>query len=316
MKFLFTVFLFILIPFHLHSQTQEELHELSLNYFNEGQKEFAIELLNESKIAGDLSVENYILLSNFLNVTGNPLKAVEILNSALVLYPNDGRLYNEAGKIKFFGQDFERAIGFWEDGIIASPAYDMNYFDAAKIYSRSNEPIWAVIYSEIFLNISDDVKLRADASRFFFDSHTKAINIVSDSVIRISFSQNAYFREGVFTTETFESFYENIFLYALGGLGDTLDLRTLIKARVKFIEIWFQVAGDKFSNPLFNYQKKLHEEGLLEAYNYFLIKDLYTTEFEQWRKNFETVFNDLEKFILDNPLPVKEGISFNRFSLN
>lgn len=316
MKFLLTFFAFILISDFTLSQSQSELHEISLSYFNEGQKDLAIELLTKSKESGELSVENFILLSNFLNVTSNPMKAVENLNSGLIKFPGDGRLYHEAGKIKFFEQDFERAITYWEDGLIAMPDFEMNYFDAAKIFSRSNEPIWAVIYSEMFLNLSDDKKLRADAARFFFDSHMKAINIVSDSIIRISFSQNAYFRDGEFTTNTFESFYENVFLYALGGLGDTLDLKTLIKARVKFAEIWFDLAGDKFNNVLFDYHRELKETGLLEAYNYFLIKDLYTTEYEQWLKNNEAAYSSLEKFLNENPIPVKSGIPFNRFSLN
>lgn len=316
MKLFPILFSIILFSDFAHSQTQDELYDLSLNFFNEGQKDYAIELLVASQQSGELSIENYKLLSKFYNLTGKPMKAVETLNTAIINFPGDGSLYNEAGNIKFFEQDFERAISFWEDGIIVSPNYPGNYFDAAKVYSRSNEPIWAVIYSEIFLNLSDDSKLRADAARYFFDSHTKAINIVSDSVIRISFSQNAYFRNGVFTTNTFESFYENVFLSALGGLGDTLDLNTLIKSRLKFVEVWSDEAGDKFSNPLFDYHKVLHEAGLFEAYNYFLIKDLYTAEFEVWLKNNEAAYRSMEKFITDNPLQVKAGIPFNRFSLN
>lgn len=278
--------------------------------------ETGLKILEKIRGTGLMDVDGYILLGKTYDLIQKPVTAIGILYEGLKKFPNEGALYLEAGRIKFMNHEIESALSFWEDGILADPDFPENYLSAAKLFLLSEEPLWAVIYSEIFLNLNKDPKINAIAGNIFTDAHRSSINIISDSVIKISFSQNAYFRNGVFTTHTFESFYENVFLYALAGLGDTLNLTVLLNARVKFVEIWQREAMNKFSNPLFSYHKLLLNNGLLEAYNYFLIKDSFPKEFENWLNLNRGYFNRFMEFRSNNPISVYSGNPFNRFILN
>jgi len=114
-------------------------------------------------------------------LAGNVFKALEEVKECEQLYqkgikkfPASGPLYSEWGELRSSNKD-GRAITCWEDGIQADPSYGGNYYNAALHYSKINEPIWALLYAEIYINMESRSDRARNMKKILFEQYQQLL---------------------------------------------------------------------------------------------------------------------------------------------
>jgi len=97
--------------------------------------------------------KHYRITANAYDLDGNYQDAIKILNMGIRNLPYNGELYFDLGVIEHIRGNIPGALDHWEQGIKAAPYYAENYYWAAKTYADSDEKVWAIMYSEMFLNL-------------------------------------------------------------------------------------------------------------------------------------------------------------------
>lgn len=100
-------------------------------------------------------------------------KELDALRYGIQKLPESGILYLELGKRKIELGETIDALSVFESGIRNAPNFTENYFWAAKLMKASRNHLWAWIYAELFLNVSDNIELNRTAARLMTESLQK-----------------------------------------------------------------------------------------------------------------------------------------------
>jgi tetratricopeptide (TPR) repeat protein len=178
----------------------------------------------------------------------------KLYEQALAKFPNSGLLYAEFGDMYAGMNKKPEAIKIWEKGIEMDPGHSGNYYYATLYYAANNNPLWAVLYGENFVNIESLSNRTAEIK-----------GLVTDLYKRIS-------------TPGFLNSRNNPFAFAVAGTFsrqpsvnmNNVNVTILTSMRMGFIKDWYQQNNSKFPYHLFGYHDQLIKEGLFEAYNQWL----------------------------------------------
>jgi len=257
------------------------------------------------------------LLGNNYSMSGNEKEALNTYKKGLNTFPNSGNLYLEIGSIYLMNEDYNRAIQNYERGIEAEPQFASNYYRLAKLYLNSNDKLTGLIYGEIFMNLERTTERTQEISELLFTTYSESIHLSKDSS-RIDFC------EIIIDAETIELeqdelklplcaiFGKNFILSIIGH--EELNLKSLSAMRSKFIEYFFEEDWKNYPNVLFNYQKKMKDEGVLNAYNHYLFQISNPAAFNEWHSNNEKEYETFAKWYttLDNYLIINNENKFIR----
>jgi hypothetical protein len=212
------------------------------------------------------------------------------------------------------------AVGFLALGIAAA-AQDSSYYkaiqkgnstqiqpnqfrqierDALKDYSRpetyellatsfenTTEKVWAVVYGEVFCNLSSDSDRTTRIGSFVFEWYDKSLSNKGDS-LSVNLTENAEASQG---QTPFESQFELSFLMGaapLGGNLKPLSIQKLTGIRKNQLSLWAQKKLPL--NELLRRQQAVMAAGHFEAYNYWLFQGARLDEFNQWLKQHQAQF--------------------------
>lgn len=243
------------------------------------------------------------LLGNAYRHEKNIDQAIATYKEGLARFPNSGRLYLELGITDYTLEKIKTAVDYWETGIAAQPSFERNYFHLADYYSETTEKVWAALYGEVFINITTNDERLFDAKDLLFKTYKKAFYGSKDG--KIDFTEISIKTQDKKNRMPFQMAFEEIMTQAAKNIlpkkQEDFNIITLAKIRKKFIEIWFSEGyNNRFPNSLFDFQKKVIDEGYFESYNIMIFSDFKSDEYKNWAQANSKKLPEYYSWIRDN----------------
>lgn len=263
--------------------------------------------------------EFYYLQADLYLLLSQSDKAESVLQQAIVKFPQEGKMYNLLGGIAYKSGNNDKAVDYWERGIENAPNYADNYYWASILYCNSTEPIWGIIYGELFINLQPNSDKCQEVSDLLYQT----------------FNKHAYYNTARKTQQAMFSQWANDFvmLAMLDWDKEVLPFRVLINKcfsvpmvkkvddkletfnimRSYFVEQWYSMNYNTYyQNILFDFQKKLKNNNYLTAYNYWLLRSGNPALFDEWYKNNQKYFKQFILWFNENPLELNNSNRFYR----
>jgi len=263
----------------------------------------------------------YQLLGNIYDETGNPDKAIETYEAGLNLFPNSGKLHLEAGVVENSRDNYNKAINYWESGIKAEPNYSSNYYWLAKTFSRTDERIWALLYGEIFIDLELGSKRTEEISKLLYENYQKSYVTLSDSTGEFQLTKKGF----EITLESkkdlkqvkkkglpFEGTFATVYSYSALGFQDGINLESIYRTRLNFVNNWFKKHHKNYPNKLLDYQKRMMEAGVFEAYCYYFASQGDLDSFNSWQNRNQDEFNEFADWVQNNHIGLESKDMYSR----
>lgn len=267
--------------------TQDDVfkYERAVIYYKQKMFREAIEILEPLLKSDSVKVEYYQLLGSCYDFEADKNSAVNVLTEGLFKFPDAGNLYYELGVTKLGMQERQEAADLWEKGIYVDPYYDRNYFQLVKYYRNTDFKVVALMYGEIFMNISNNDEKKQEVSGIIFDIYKNVFEEYKLSQ-KLKFSKYV----GDFTIEEASMFP---FLYKFQEISnlviekintnEEITIKMINDFRIEFLKLWLEGQNDVFfPNVVFEYQSMLNGRGHLEPYNYLLFSAGNIDEIKQY----------------------------------
>ena len=242
----------------------------------------------------DADVQTYQMLGLAYKSIAEDKEADELYKKGLKKFPTEGILYSEYGDLLAAKQPIE-AIKLWEQGIEVDPNNVNNYYYLAKKYSENGNSLWSILYAETFLNMesftsrSTEMKnlLLAQYKTYFATPEPKTPN-----------KKNDQFADAVAETLKKEK----------SQLGFGINPESLTLIRTRFILDWYDTHANTFPFRLFEHQKQLLQEGLFEAYNFWLFGPAANlSTYQTWQQFHQEELNGFLGFIRSKVYKIPTG---------
>lgn len=270
-------------------------YEIALAHTYKKEYKKAIKVLKKTLKYDGVNNQVFQLLGNNYSLSGNKKKAINAYKDGLAKFPNSGNLYLEIGNVHMMGDDYNLAIEYYEKGIEVEPQYPSNYYRLSKLFLSSTDKVSGLIYGEIFMTLERTTERTKEISSLLFDTYKASIHLSKDSS-SIDFCEIIIDAElveaGEFKLPFCAIFGKNFILATIDEVE--INLKSLSSIRSKFLEFFFIEDSKNYQNVLFNYHKKMEDDGVFDAYNHYLFQISNPDEFNEWQSNNEA---DYEKFV-------------------
>jgi tetratricopeptide (TPR) repeat protein len=280
-------------------------YELSYAYYQQKKYPQALELAEPLVKLPDASDRTFELLGNLYDNSGNSAKAIKTYEAGLRKFPQSGRLQLELGIVYMGQRNYDKAIGYFEDGLKAAPAFSSNYYWAARLLCNSTEKVWGMLYGETFMNLERNSPRTAEISKLLYDTYKNQITFKGRDTTAVNFSSNTILvpAKGQPLKLPYGSIvYEPVLLLALGQ-ERTIDAYSLDRIRTSFIQNYYALPLSKDKpNVLFDYEQRLLAAGHLEAYNHWLLMMGDEAGFSEWEKANPAKWQAFATWFQANPL--------------
>lgn len=264
------------------------------------QRNFAktIEIGKTLTSRSDADVQSYQTLGLAYKATADYVSCEKLYKKALKQYPNSGVLYSEYGDLLSQQNKPEEAIKMWEKGIQADPNNSSNYYYSARYYSQKNKPLWAVLYSETFVNIESLTQRSVEIKDILLSNYRKLLS--TDALNTLSASTNP-----------FEKAAGNIYSNYSSMLGGSLSPEQLTAIRARFILDWYKNGVPMYPYRLFGHQQLLLQQGMFDAYNQWLFgASSSTSAYQVWISNHPAEVKDWMTYLRSVVYKVPAGQYF------
>ena len=252
------------------------------------------------------------VLGNAYDMAGDREQAIKTYKKGLRTNPNAGRLYLELGNIAIAEKQYDQASAYYRTGTEVDPTYPSNYRSLSLLYAMSSEPVWALVWGELFMNRERGSKRTVAMSEKLAQLYRDNIIIEGDSAVRITFSRNNRIAmEGMrlripFGTAVFETGI--CAALTTDGIPAETTLAVLSDMRSRFVDIYFEkydrmLFDDDAARPLMTYQRQLKEAGMMEPYNYWILSQGFPDEFGQWRDTHQEQWQEFIDWFAAHPIP-------------
>jgi tetratricopeptide (TPR) repeat protein len=291
-------------------------YELSYAYSAKKEYKAAAEILEKLVNHKDVYGRIYQALGNAYDYQGMPGKAIETYKKGLEKFPGSGELYLELGNMDMMKKDYDKAIVYYENGIKADPKFPSNYYWAATLYCQSKEPVWGMLYGEIFMNLERSGKRTETISKLLFDTYKDRIKFTDTSLV-FSFSKDeidvSTIKDPKHMKLPFDMMvYEKNIALSVIGLKQ-IDINSLDLVRTHFVELYFKSDEPKeYPNVLFDYQQSIVKAGHFEAYNHWLLSKGDEDGFQAWYAKNKDKWSAFIKWYTDNKLALDDTHKFYR----
>ncbi|WP_198315476.1 tetratricopeptide repeat protein [Chitinophaga tropicalis] len=243
--------------------------------------------------------------------------AQKLYEKALRRFPESGELYNDNGQLLMFLKIYEGGMGSYLKGIEKDPGFPGNYYNAAHAYSFTKDPIWTIIYGEIFVNLESYTTRTAEVRDLLMDAYKKLYNdpSLAAKALEITNTDKKSKRKA---EADFADLYRTSMGKQVSVVMSGIDAESLIMLRTRFLLDWYNFSNLKFPYALFDYQRKLLKEGMFEAYNQWLFGPVASqSAYKSWTTMHKTEYDAFLQYQRNHPLKLRpdEYYNDNRFSL-
>lgn len=263
----------------------------------------------------------YQLLGNIYDIQGDQNKAIETYELGMVKFPNSGKLYLEAGVVEHARENYNKAIEYWERGIKAEPNHSSNYYWLAKIFAQTDELIWSIIYSELFIDLELGSTRTEEIIKLLYESYQNSYVQLSDSTAEFQLTKKGF--EIVLKDKKdiknikkkglpFEGTFATVYSFSALDFQNGINLKTIYQARLNFVNNWFEKHHKNYPNKLLTFQKQVLDEGLFEAYSYYIISRGDMEGFNSWQESHQDEFNRFANWIQSNPIGLQQDDTYSR----
>jgi tetratricopeptide (TPR) repeat protein len=273
--------------------------DLAITYYVSRQYPKALSIIKPRLDRPDADEQVFQMAALIYRTDENFKEADRIYKLGLKKFPQSGLMYSEYGdmlELKDPGQG--NGIKQWEKGIESDPEYSGNYYHATKYYSNLGNPIWVLLYGEIFVNLESYTGRTTEIKNVLLDAYKKMY--VNDLVANKG--------KTPFETELLTAFNRQ---KSLAGNGITAESLTAIRAR--FILDWFAGDGKKYPFRLFEMERQLLQEGLFESYNQWLFGSAENMPaYQNWTSTHAAEYANFTKFQQNRLFKVPAGQYYNK----
>ena len=267
------------------------------------QKEYqsAIDILEKTKKYKKINSQVYQLLGNCYDYQGKSEKAIMTYEDGMKKFPNAGNLHLEKGNVYLNNEEYTLAIENYKNGLRVDSMFPSNYYRLALLYLNSNDKLSGLIYGEIFMNIERTTPRTQEISELLYTTYKNSITLgVNESEINfcdiiIDPSENL---NGKLKLPLCAIFGKNFILSVFGQTE--INLESLCSIRTQFLKNYFKEDYKEYPNILFEYQKKLLDLELFEAYNFYLFQIGAPESFSAWKEQNQDSFKKFVKWYTDN----------------
>jgi tetratricopeptide (TPR) repeat protein len=333
MKKLFLILITVCSQTILFAQDVKQLHDNARDFMHKGDYPNAILILNRAlvkepnnlEVAKDLGLNYYyykdykkcieVLKPLFdrsnvddqvFQIAGDAYWALEDSKGAEEIYrkgikklPNSGPLYNELGKVLWSKGDLS-AIKEWEKGIETDPGFAGNYYNASKYYYFTMDKVWSLVYGEIFINIDPKSTNASEIKNILFEGYKK---LFTDANVAKNNKDKSPFAIAYLKTMN-----KQTMLVASG-----INIQTLITIRTRFILDWDANYAKQFPSRLFQLHKQYIQEGLFDAYNYWVFaNEQNMPAYKTWIDSHPKEYTALNRFVQDRIFKVPAGQYYHK----
>lgn len=291
-------------------------YELAYSYYSKQDYQKAIGYLKPLTRHDQVINRIFQLLGNAYDDSGQSEKALAAYDEGLKKFPKAGNLFLEKGTVYLKNKDYNKAINCYEQGIEADPAFPSNYYRAAKLYCGSTEPVWGLIYGEIFMNLERNSRRTQEMSKLLYDTYLQHISIKNDTV-HTSFTKNNNISINMANKDNplavpYPIIYEMNIAVAIPA-HQNLSLNALDSIRTTFLNTYYQHGYNKrYPNALFAYQKKINDAGFFPEYNHWLLMMGDEAAFTKWQAAGQAGWDNFAKWFNSNGLQANKENRFYR----
>jgi hypothetical protein len=174
----------------------------------------------------------------------------------------------------------------------------------ATSFGDTTEKVWAVIYGEVYCNLSSDSERTSRIGSLVYHWYEGSLSRQGNG-LSANLTENAQSSQ---KQVPFESLFEQAYLMgAVGVKGNfpPLSIQTLIAIRKNQLSLWNQKKLPE--TELVRRQEAILSAGHFEAYNYWLFKGARAEEFSEWVKSHQDQFQawldwqTKNKFVVETP---------------
>lgn len=254
----------------------------------------AIKKLIEIKDYKEIRDHYYQLLGNNYDYTGDSAMAMKTYDEGLKKFPKSGRLYLEKGIMNESSKPFE-AIKIYERGIEVEPMYPSNYYRAAKIYLKTNDRLSGLIYGEIFMNLERTTSRTKEMSELLYNGYKKSLIFTSKTESKTEFCP-AVIDAAVFDKNKELPLCMNFaYSYLIAMMKHSeFSYDNLIQIRQDFLKEYQMLKIKNAPNVLLNYFKKMDDNKVFNAYNYYLFQVANKDAFTEWQTKNKAEYDRFE----------------------
>ena len=291
--------------------------QLGFAYFLQGDMSKAKNTIEPLLNKKDADAQLFQIAGNIYQARQEWKTAQKLYEKALKKFPESGELYSDNGQLLMFLKIYEGGMGSWLKGIEKDPNYPSNYYNACRAYSYTQDPIWIIIYGEIFVNLESYTERTAEVRSMLLDAYKKLYNDPSLMTKAVEDMENDRKSKHKVASEFADS-YKASMGKQVGVVLSGIDPESLVMVRTRCLLDWYNFSGVKFPYALFDYQRNLLKEGLFEAYNQWIFGPVSNqSAFKAWTGLHKTEYDAFLQYQRNHPLKLKndEYYNDNKFSL-
>ncbi|MBL0320774.1 MAG: tetratricopeptide repeat protein [Ignavibacteria bacterium] len=304
------------------------LFELAYAYRVNEQLDSAIEILEELVSRDTTEPMWFQALGTNYHFAGDADKAIDTYTEGLKHHPRSHLLYHERGVVYYSEQKWEEAVDDFERAIDLQPMYPPPYLRLAEVFiSSKTNNVWGMIYGEIFRNLEPTSKRSVALGDMLYRCYLKNIKQKSNG-FSITFCSDAsivqqdsgiggtVYRKSRFPMPYGVGAYEMPMMLAVLGTRK-MDMRSLATIRGRFIEQLDTLKIDSIygNNVLYDYQRKVHKAGHMEAYSFWAPQSGDAAAFAEWVADNGPAYKEFLSWHEVNTLSLTKGRRFLRKEL-
>jgi tetratricopeptide (TPR) repeat protein len=247
----------------------------------------------------DADVQSFQMLGLAFKSIAEDKEAEKLYKSGLLKFPNEGILYSEYGEL-ISAKEPDRAQKLWEKGIEVDPNHSNNYFFLSRQYAQKGDIVWSILYAEMFLNMESFTARSTEMKNLLLEQYKQFFIAGYKAPAPDPKKKN---NTVIFANAVAETLNKQQAQVSYGVTPETLTV-----IRTRFVLDWYDKYAAKFPFKLFEHQRQLLQEGMFEAYNFWLFGPAANLKtYQTWQQYHQEELNTFLTFIKSKVFKIPEG---------
>ena len=169
-----------------------------------------------------------------------------------------------------------------EHEVIKQPMSPDLYYPLSKAFSETSERVWAVVYGEIYCNLTTDAQSFLEISKLLGTMFESSLIYKGEGKVEISFMAVAGVGKDS-PTVPFEMSFEISTIHGFTNFDkfEGISLETIHQVRMNQVRAWKE--KDLAEHGLIDWYNQLLAADLFEAYDYWLFQNFRPDEYSAWK---------------------------------